>query len=276
MPFRSLLFTPATRLDRVSRALAAGPDWVALDLEDGVGPDDKAAARAALGAFAGDGMGVVAGRVAVRINTLSSADGIRDMAAMLDWPVWPGMVILPKVSAPSEVVQLAALAAACGQAPVLMAVLETAAGIACADRIARAMPKTGVLGYGSADHTAETGGEMTEPALAWARGQVVNAAAVAGLPAMDGVWLDLGDHAGLAAEARLVKAMGFSGKIAIHPDQIAPINAVFSPSEDELAAARAILAASDAAGGGAFSYKGRMVDAPVLARARRIVGSGPV
>lgn len=273
MPFRSLLFTPATRLDRLSRALEAGPDWVALDLEDGVAPGDKAAARAALDAFAADGMEELANRVAVRINTLSSADGVRDMAAMLDWPVWPGMVILPKVSAPLEVAQVEALAAGCGQAPVFMAVLETAAGVACADRIACALPKTGALGYGSADHTAETGGEMTVAALAWSRGQIVNAAAVAGIPALDGVWLDFRDPVGLEQEARLVKAMGFAGKIAIHPDQIGPINAVFSPTADELAVARAMLAASDAAGGGAFSYKGKMVDAPVLARARRIVGS---
>ncbi|WP_157966470.1 HpcH/HpaI aldolase/citrate lyase family protein [Oceanibium sediminis] len=275
MPFRSLLFTPATRLDQLPKALVAGADWVALDLEDGVGSGGKVTARAAMRAFAGDGMGAVAGQVAVRINTLSSADGIRDMAAMLDWPVWPGMVILPKVSAPSEVAQLVALAAGCGQAPVIMAVLETAAGIACADRIACALPKTGALGYGSVDHTAETGGEMSDPALAWARGQIVNAAAIAGIPAMDGVWLDFRDPVGLEAEARMVKSMGFAGKIAIHPDQIGPINAVFSPAAEELEVARAMLAAADAAGGGAFSYKGKMVDAPVLARARRIVGGVP-
>lgn len=271
MPFRSLLFTPATRLDRLSKALASGADWVTLDLEDGVGPGDKSGARQALGAFAASDLGNLTDRIAVRINTLGSPDGIRDMAAMLDWPDWPAMVMLPKVSAASEVAQIVALAASCGRAPVILATLETAAGIACADRIARALPKTAVIGYGSADHMAETGGEMSEASLAWARGKIVNAAALAGIPAMDGVWLDFRDPAGLEAEARLVRSMGFAGKIAIHPDQIAPINAVFSATATEVATARAMIAASDSAGGGAFSYNGKMVDAPVLARAHRIV-----
>nr|WP_275982181.1 CoA ester lyase [Frigidibacter sp. ROC022] len=265
------MFTPATRLDRLARAMAAGPDWVALDLEDGVGPGDKASAREALSVFARDELRPRADRVAVRINALSTAEGIRDMAAMLDWPIWPGMLILPKVSAPSEVAQVLALAADCGQAPVIMAVLETAEGIANAEPIARALPGSGVLAYGSADHMAETGGEMSAPSLAWARGRIVNAAALAGIPAIDGVWLDYRDAEGLTAEAQLAKSMGFAGKIAIHPDQIAPINSVFSPTGAEVESARALLAASEAAGGGAFSHNGKMVDAPVLARARRIV-----
>jgi citrate lyase beta subunit len=269
VPFRSLLFTPATRLDRLPKALASGADWVALDLEDGVGPGEKSAARDKLTAFVADGLVEVAGRVAVRINALNQPEGIRDLAAMLDWPVWPGMIILPKVEAASQVAQIAALAA--GRARNLLLTLETAAGIARADEIARAATEGAVLGYGSADHMAEVGGTMSAPSLAHGRAVVLNAAAVAGIPAMDGVWLDFKDVDGLRDEANLVKSMGFAGKIAIHPDQIDPINKVFSPSEDEVATARALLAASDKAGGGAFSFKGKMVDAPVLARARRIM-----
>jgi len=260
-----------TRLDWLSKALAAGPDWVALDLEGGVGPGDKCCARQALDAFASGEMCVLADRIAVRINTLSSPEGIQDIAAMLDWPTRPGMEFFPKVSAPSEVAHLMALAASCGRAAIILVTLETAAGIACADQIARALPNTAVISYGSADHMAETGGEMSEASLAWARGQIVNAAAMAGVPAMDGVWLDFRDTVGLKAEAQLVKSLGFAGKIAIHPDQIAAINAVFSPTTAEIATARDMLAASDAAGGGAFSYNGKMIDAPVLARARRIM-----
>jgi citrate lyase beta subunit len=167
------------------------------------------------------------------------------------------------------VAQIAALAA--GRARNLLLTLETAAGIARADEIARAATEGAVLGYGSADHMAEVGGTMSAPSLAHGRAVVLNAAAVAGIPAMDGVWLDFKDVDGLRDEANLVKSMGFAGKIAIHPDQIDPINKVFSPSEDEVATARALLAASDKAGGGAFSFKGKMVDAPVLARARRIM-----
>lgn len=271
MPFRSLLFTPATRLDRFQKALDAAPDWVALDLEDGVGPGDKEAARSALTAFARDGLGGAADRVAVRINAPNRPEGIRDLAAMLDWPAWPGMVILPKVESAAQVALIAELAASRSPAPALLLTLETASGVANAAEVARAAPKGSALGYGSADHMAETGGAMTAASLAHGRAAVVNAAAAAGLPALDGVRLDYGDADGLAAEAKLAKSMGFAGKIAIHPDQIGPINAVFSPTGDEIASARSMLAAAKAAGGGAFAHEGKMVDAPVLARARRIL-----
>ena len=269
MPFRSLLFTPATRLDRLEKALGSGADWVALDLEDGVGPADKSAARQALTEFASAGLGDVAHRTGVRINAPNQPDGVRDLAAMFDWPVWPGMLILPKVEAASQVLQIVSLTE--GRTCIFLLTLETAAGIANAVEIACAAPEGALLGYGSADHMAETGGTITEPSLAYGRGAVVNAAAVAGVPAMDGVWLNYKDLDGLREEAELVKSLGFAGKIAIHPDQIGPINAIFSPTEDEITTARALIAASDAAGGGAFAYNGKMVDAPVLARARRIM-----
>ena len=269
MSLRSLLFTPATRMDRLDKALGSSADWVALDLEDGVGPGDKASAREALTAFASNGLAKVASRVAVRINAANQPEGIRDLAAMLDWPVWPGMVILPKVEAAAQVAQIVSLSQR--RASAFLLTLETALGIENAVEIARAAPSGSVLGYGSADHMAETGGTMTNPSLAFGRGVVVNAAAAAGIQAMDGVWLNYKDLEGLRMEAELVKSMGFAGKIAIHPDQIGPINEVFSPTREEIATARTISKASDKAGGGAFAHNGKMVDAPVLARARRIV-----
>lgn len=272
MPFRSLLFTPATRLDRVDAALASGADWVALDLEDGVGAKDKAAAREALTAFASRRLGEASGRIAVRVNSLSLAEGVRDVAAMLDWPAWPGMVILPKVEAAAQARQIASLAA--GRAGAVLLAIETALGVANAAEIARAAPEGAALGYGSADHMAETGGSMCEPSLACGRAAVVNAAALAGIPAMDGAWLSYRDEDGLKAEARLARSMGFAGKVAIHPSQVGPINAAFSPSREEMASARALLEASGEAGGGAFAFEGRMVDAPVLARARRMLEAG--
>ena len=269
MLIRSLLFTPATRLDRLEKALSSGADIVILDLEDGVGSSDKSAARAALAELAGRGFDGAAGRIGVRINALDSADGIRDMAAMLDWPTWPALLAVPKVRSGFELRQAQALV---GRHPTrLLITLETAPGVAGAVAILADAPASAIVGYGSADHTAETGAEMSEAGLAWARGQIVNAAATAGIPAVDGVWLDYGDLAGLEAEARLVKSMGFAGKIAIHPAQVATINAVFAPTEAEIETARAMLAASRAAGDGAFSFNGKMVDAPVLARARRLV-----
>ena len=138
--------------------------------------------------------------------------------------------------------------------------------------ILTAVPNGALVGYGSADHMAETGGQMNAAGLAWARAQVVNAAACAGIPALDGVWFDYKDDQGLSRETELVRNIGFSGKIAIHPDQIPTINAAFTPDAAALASASQMVAASVAAGGGAFSFNGKMVDAPVLARAQRILG----
>ena len=268
MTFRSVLFTPATRVDRVEKALESGADWVALDLEDGVGSNQKAAARDALTAFISARRDIVADRIAVRINGLNAEDGIRDIAAMLDWPVWPGMVILPKVEAAAQIHQIVALAA--DRTRVLFLTIETASGIANAVEIARSAPKWSVLGYGSVDHMAETGGTMATASLGFGRAIVSNAAAIAGIPALDGVWLNYKDNDGLKAEAELVKSMGFAGKIAIHPDQIAPINAVFTPTQAEVVEAKALVEASRKAGGGAFAFNGKMVDVPIVARAKRI------
>ena len=271
MLLRSLLFLPAIRLERLEKALASGADMIVLDLEDGVGPEDRSAARRALDDLARSGMKAQADRIAVRINSLATADGIRDLAMMLEWSAWPAMLVVPKVEAAAAVRQVAALASAKGSPPALLLTLETASGIAFACDIAAAAPSGSILGYGSADHMAETGGTMSEASLAFGRGQVVNAAATRRLSAVDGVWLDFRDAAGLASEAELVKSMGFSGKIAIHPDQVAPINRVFTPTPADVAEARALLDAVAMAGNGAFAFNGKMVDAPVLARARKIV-----
>ncbi len=271
MPFRSVLFTPATKLDRLAKALAAGPDRVVLDLEDGVAPSEKNNARQYLSDLSDRRFEGRADRLGVRINSLSTPDGVRDMSAMLDWPHWPAMLVLPKVETPIQIRQIIALAASRGSVPALLVALETARGIENAHEILRSAPAGTAVGYGSADHMAETGGDMSPASLAWARGRIVNAAAAAGLPAFDGVWLRLDDVDGLRDEARLVKSMGFAGKIAIHPDQIDPINAVFTPSDAEVETARDMLAAFEAAGGSAFSFRGKMIDAPVVARARRMI-----
>ena len=269
MLIRSILFTPATRLDRLPRALASGADLVILDLEDGVGETDKGAARTAVASLASQGFDGAADKLGLRINTLSSERGIRDMAMLLDCATWPSVLVLPKVNAAAEVAQAVALIAT--RETRLLITLETARGIACAHGTLSGAPKSALVGYGSADHMAETGGTMQPESLAWGRAQVVNAAASAGIPALDGVWLDYTDEAGLVAEARLVQSMGFSGKIAIHPDQIGPINAVFSPTAEEVETAREMVAAAKAARGGVFSFNGKMVDAPVLARATRLL-----
>lgn len=249
------------------------PDWVALDLEDGVSLSEKKQSRERLTGFSQSGFDGQAHRLGIRINGLSTAEGIRDLAAMLDWPQWPKMLILPKVENPIQIRQITELAASRGPVPILLITLETALGVENAHEILRSAPAGSVVGYGSADHMAETGGDMSAVSLSWARGRIVNAAAAVGMPALDGVQLQFRDSEGLLTEARLVKSMGFSGKIAIHPDQIGPINSVFSPTDAEIEIAREMIAAFEKAGENAVSFRGKMIDAPVLARAYRMIGT---
>ena len=273
LSIRSLLFTPATKIAKLDRALASGADWVVLDLEDGVGPADKPAAREALGALSAASFGAAPDRIAVRINSLCGIDGIHDLAAMAGWPHWPAMIVVPKVESGREIEQVATIAQQSGAAPALLATVETARGVERAADILVEAPAVAAIGYGSADHCAETGGTMDWDALLWARGRIVNAAATAGIPAVDGARLDIRDADGLAAESAAAARLGFAGKVAIHPDQVGIVNDAFTPSPEESARARAVLAASARAGGGAFAVDGRMIDAPVLRRAQRIAAA---
>lgn len=274
MNFRSMLFTPAKRLDRIDKALAVCPDWVAIDLEDGVSLEDKDAARTAVGGFATTpSFEENATRLALRINTLATAHGLKDMVALLNWPAWPKLLILPKIESATQINQVAALIRERNEKTLIMATLETAKGIARADRIVEGTNNIAAIGYGSADHMAEVGGTMTTASLALGRASVLNAAAIAGVPALDGVWADMNDEAGLSTDAKLGQEMGFAGKIAIHPAQVALINEAFSPSKQDLADAHALVDAASRSGGGAFSFRGKMVDPPLLARALRLTQS---
>ena len=127
------------------------------------------------------------------------------------------------------------------------------------------------IGFGSADFTAMTGGDMGVDSLAYSRGKIVNASALYNTIALDGVWLDFRDAEGCFNETKLIKSMGFKGKFAIHPDQIEPIHRAYNPTDEELIWAKGVLKVSETAGTGAFNFEGKMVDAPVLARAKSII-----
>ncbi len=272
MKFRSLLFTPANKIDRVAKGLVAGPDWLALDLEDGVDITEKDQSREKVEKFFSQGK-TERQNMAVRINSLSTICGVRDINSMYEWEKWPQMVILPKIDSSLQVIQVRRLAESCNQNPVIMVTLETANGVYNAAEILRDAGPNLAVAFGSADYSAETGGRMVTEALAWARGKVVNAAAISSVPIFDGVWLDIRDLEGLRVESMMARDIGFNGKIAIHPDQIKTINEVFTPTEAEIEAAKRMLEIAQESGGNVFSFDGRMVDAPVLSRAKQIMDS---
>jgi citrate lyase subunit beta / citryl-CoA lyase len=257
----SLLFVPATRPERVAKAQASGAHQVIVDLEDAVAPADKDAARAEVAALS------VEGGCLVRINGPGTPFHDDDLAAIAGLG-WVTGVVVPKVGSGDD---LAAVSSRLPDGVALLPLIESAVAIRAVDDIADGGATRLLLG--SADYSADLGVEPGAEVLAYPRSRLVVASAAAGLaPPVDGPALRLDDPAGLAAEAALARSLGFTGKLCIHPAQVGPVNDAFAPRPDEVAWARDLLEAAEAAGTGVFVHDGTMVDAPVLRRARRILG----
>src|SRR5512134_390762 len=264
---RSMLFVSGEKAERFAKAMSAGADVVCIDLEDAVHPDRKAAARSA----ALDWLRTrsAAGAVALRINGVRTADGQSDIAALRDSGVQLDWLLVPKVEDPAHLQGLHVNGDE--QYGRLVALIESPRGVENAYAIAQAAG-LGALMLGGADLSAELGARFGWDGLLYARGRLVNAAKAAGLQAWDVPHIDLADAAGLTEETRRVLAMGYDCKTAIHPQQIATIHAAFRPTPAELEWAQALLQAVPAGeASGAFIFQGRMVDAPVLRKARRVV-----
>jgi len=263
------LFVPGDRPERFAKAVAAGPGVVILDLEDAVPPARKAAARDQVAAFLHEGTrGGPA--IGVRINPLESLAGIADLAALLRLLDQADFLILPKAESAGGVAVAGRLLAESGSPARLVALIESARGVAAAARIATASPGLAGLMFGAADYAADLGQRATGYDAGFARAAIVNAAAVAGLTAIDSPEFAIDDPAGLAAAAARARALGFHGKAAIHPAQLGAIAAAFAPDPAELAEARRLLALSD---GGAAAVDGKMIDIAILRWARRIVAA---
>ena len=258
----SLLFVPGHRPDRFAKAAGAGAGAVILDLEDAVAPDAKDEARAHVRAWlAAEPAGPES---VVRINPPGTAWYDADVAALAGTSA---VVMLPKAETPDAV---AALVAALGPGATVLPLIETADGVLNA-RSVLAVPGVLRAAFGSIDLSAQLGVDPTDTtALLAARSALVLASAGAGVaPPVDGVSTDIGDDAALAADARHAAALGFTAKLCIHPRQLPTVHAAFAPTADELAWARRVL---DAAGDGAVTVlDGKMVDKPVVDRARRIL-----
>ena len=239
---RSLLFTPGLRVDRFAKALSGGADMVCIDLEDGVAPDFKIEARdkAIPALFDTDIQGSAAR--AMRINPIKTQLGMRDMLALCEFGTAPPALLLPKIESPEDVRWVAELLDEADYPETrLMVIIETGRALEAALDIASASPRIDTLLFGAADLSAELGSSLDWEALHYARGRAVHAASSAGLDLIDVPSLDIKDEAGLRREARLAQRMGFTGKAAIHPVQIAPINDVFSPSAETLSFDRRVI-----------------------------------
>jgi citrate lyase subunit beta/citryl-CoA lyase len=272
---RAFLFVPADRPERHARALATGAGGVIVDLEDAVAPERKAAARDGLAASFAALPAAQRGRLLVRINAHGTPwhgdDRVR--AGELAAQGLIAGVVLPKAERAAD---LARVAEAIGPQGVLVPLIESAAGLDAADELATA-PQVLRLAFGNLDFQADLGlaCDADEAELVPVRLAIVLASRRAGLPApIDGVTPDWRNDQRLAADTARARRGGFGAKLCIHPEQVAPVHAALGPSADELAWARRVVDAIRASGGGVVSLDGRMVDAPVVRLAERLLALG--
>ena len=284
---RSLLFVPGDSPRKLDKAMGAGADVLLVDLEDSVAPTAKAAARATAAAFLAEAVKATPRpRLYVRVNPLSSGLIDDDLAAVMRGA--PDGILLPKACGGRDVTHLDAKIAVReameglpdGATGILALATATAASLFAVGTFQGASRRLRGLPWGAEDLSADLGasrqrgpdGRFTDT-FRLARSLCLAGAVAAGVAPIDAVYPAFRDLDGLAAEARDAAADGFTAKLAIHPDQVAVINAAFMPSEAEIAEARRVLAAFAAAGEGAgvVALDGGMLDRPHRLRAERVL-----
>jgi citrate lyase beta subunit len=265
---RSLLFAPGNRPDIHAKALAAGADVVCLDLEDAVPPHAKAEARAIAVPFLAEAAGPE--RV-VRINSPRSAEGMRDLLAIVEARPAAGVVFLPKVSSAEEVRWVEEILDEARLDLGLAVLLESIEGVENAQAIALASPRIRFAMFGGADLAAELGVEIAHEPLLHARSRVVAAARRAMIDSLDVPCIAFRDADTVRTEAQAARALGFTGKAVLHPSNIAAVNAAFAPTDQEVARAEAIVAAYEASPNGLTVLDGKLVERPVVLAQQRIL-----
>ena len=279
MRLRSLLFVPGDRPERFAKAAASGADAIILDLEDSVSPANKEAARVAVADYLAGEREVI---TLVRVNPLDGHMTAADVAAIA--AARPDAIMLPKAEGAPAIAQLDTILRSESPAdaslpPILPIATETPAAIFTLGSYREVGARLIGLTWGAEDPPAAIGaatsreadGDYTDPYRV-ARALTLFAAHGAGVAAIDTVFPAISDADGLAAYAARARRDGFTGMMAIHPAQVAPINAAFPPSPDEVAHAQAIVDAFAAnPGAGVLQLGGKMVDAPHLKQARHIL-----
>jgi citrate lyase subunit beta/citryl-CoA lyase len=275
MARRSVLFSPGDRPEMLRKAPGAGADVVVFDLEDAVAPERTDEARESVRAVLTDADFDPECEVCVRVNPVGAGAGDDVEGALVEASEGFDSVMLPKTASGGDVDTLARLLAEQGLGVPVLALVESARGVLNAADIADA-EATDALVFGAEDLSADIGATRTDEGteVLHAREHVVLAASAAEVDAIDTVYTDIEDIDGLAAETRFAAQLGYDGKMAIHPAQVAPINDAFTPDAADVEWAERVLAAkqeADAEGRGVFRVDGEMVDAPLVAQAERIV-----
>lgn len=282
---RSMLFVPGDRPERFAKAVASGADAVIFDLEDAVVPEQRPMARREIAAFLANGARSVP--LWVRINPVESEDALADLAAVMEGG--PDGILLPKARDGADVHRASHWLEAHevrfghqrGGVKLLPLITESAGALLKAASFTDLPARVAGLTWGAEDLAADLGaagnkspdGEY-EFTYELARSMCLLAAAAAGVPAIDTIDTELKDAAAVERRARASRRQGFAGKLAIHPAQVAPIHAAFSPTDEEVSWAERVLAAfRESPGKGALAFEGRMLDKPHLRQAERILAA---
>ncbi|HET6595888.1 MAG TPA: CoA ester lyase [Anaerolineales bacterium] len=277
---RALLYMPGDDRRKIEKATTLGVDCVCMDMEDGVAISKKREARAVI-AEAVKELDFGRSERCIRINSVGSGFEKFDLAAAL--ATNPDSIVVPKVETAAQVraisdyIEMYELSAKMPVRKIHMLVgVETARGILNIKEIAEADRRLEAIIFGAEDYAASIGATRTQEAteVLYPRSAVVTACAANDLQAIDMVYIDFQDVEGLRAEAEQGAALGFSGKQIIHPNQIAPVQEAFTPSDESIAYAQRVadaFTASQKEGKGAFALDGKMIDMPLLKNAQKVL-----
>jgi (S)-citramalyl-CoA lyase len=270
-PRRSLLFVPGLRPDRYWKALDAGADIVCVDMEDAVALPRKDEGRAATLPLFRDNTHPHVERMA-RINSISTVHGLKDLQAITESDAPPPSIMIPKVRSAEEI-QLIETLLSTGTARDIRfcVIVETNQGLERAVEIAKSSPRIDSMILGAVDMSAELRCQKAWEPLLYTRSRLVHAAASAGIDLLDVPFLNLDDPVGLEAEARACARLGFTGKAAIHPNQIAVINAAFTPDEKTIEKARKVCAAFEQDNTGLVVVDNELIELPVVRSYYRVL-----
>ena len=270
-PRRSLLFVPGLRPDRFVKALDSGADIVCVDMEDAVARGRKDEGRAlTLPLFRTNTHPHV--EQMVRINGLSTPDGLKDLTAIIESETPPPAIMIPKIRSAEEV-QLIETLLSSGPARQIRfcVIIETNQGLERAIEIAKASPRIDSVILGAVDMSADLRCEKSWEPLLYARSRLVHAAASAGIDLLDVPFLNLDDAQGLRQEAEACARLGFTGKASIHPNQIAIIHAAFTPDAKAVEKARKVCAAFEQDSTGLVVVDGELIELPVVRSMYRVL-----
>lgn len=264
----ALLFTPGNKPERFTKALSSGANGLILELEDAVPPGEKKQARDNVIQFLTTkhpGLLTI-----IRINNITTDAGLPDLLALKEANIHCDAILYPKTESAEELNIIDSILNLKARNIKLLGLIETAKGLHQLHSIVLNAPVNALV-FGAADFAADVGCQLSWDALLYARYQIIQAAALTHIPAIDSPFFDFANEEQLITETIKVKELGFKGKLAIHPKQIAVIKQSFAPTKEQVETAKNIIEIFEHAEGKACQYNGQMIDIPVYKHAQQVV-----